>query len=133
MKCKDIANKYDVTPMQVGRLRKRFFPDGGGDLTEEEVATLTEYYESLDDLEERQAMEEAVKPKFVDAMVTFVKEGQRRVEVHLRDSKERAIALIPYAARRDMLLRPIKLEEIEYDGTKYYRDATLAGRAWKGR
>jgi len=132
MKCKDIAIKYEVTPMQVGRTRKRFFPDHkGGELSDEEVAVLTEYYEGMEELDERQAMEEAVKPQFVDAMITFVKEGQRRVEVHLRESKERAIALLPYPARKDMVLKPIKLEQIEYNGDLYYRDAALAGRAWK--
>ena len=132
MKCKEIAQKYGVTAMQVGQRRKQFFPDTmGGDLTEEEVAVVTEYYESLDDLEERNAMEEAVKPKFVDGMITFIKEGQRRAEVHLRESKDRVIALMPMPCTKAMLLKPVKLEEIEYNDVKYYRDASLAGRAWK--
>ena len=132
MRCKNIAIKYEVTPMQVGRTRKRFFPDhNGGELSQEEVAVLTEYYEGMEELDERKAMEEAIKPQFVDAIITFVKEGKRQVEVHLRESKKRAIALLPYPARKDMVLKPVKLEEIEYNGQRYYRDASLAGRAWK--
>ena len=132
MKPKEIAQKYDVTPMQVGRLRKRFFPESkGGDLTEDEVAVVTEYYESLDDISEREAMEEAVKPTFVDGTITYVKEGQRRCEVHLRETKERVIVLMPYACNKQMILKSIKVEEVEYNGQKYYRDASLAGRAWK--
>ena len=132
MKCKDVAQKYDVTPMQVGRLRKRFFPDTeGGDLNEEETAVVCEYYESLDELEERNQMEEAVKPKFVDGNIIYVKEGLRRAEVHLRDTNERVIALMPMVCTKAMLRKPVTLEEVEYKNVKYYRDASLAGRAWK--
>lgn len=131
MKASELAQKYGVTAMQVGRRRKQFFPDGKGPLNDEEVEVLSSYYESLDDYAERKDMEEAVKPKFVDGMITFVKEGQRRCEVHLIDSRERVIALMPFAMKKEMVLRPVKLEEIEYEEEKFYRDASLAGRAWK--
>lgn len=132
MYCKDIAKKYDVTAMQVGRLRKKFFPDhDGGKLTNAEVEVLVDYFEGLDDLSERKKVEEAVKPKFVDGVITYIREGQRRAEVRTKPNLDRVIALLPSPARKDMLLKPIKLEEVEYEDEKFYRCATLAGRAWK--
>lgn len=131
MKCKELGKKYDITAMQVGRTRKRFFPEhNGGELNDEEIDVLSEYFDGLTEIDERKAMEEAVKPKFVDATITYVKVGQRRVECHIRESKKRVIALMPSSGRKEMILRNIKLEEVEYEGDKFYRCATLAGRAW---
>jgi hypothetical protein len=133
MKCKELGNKYDVSPTQVGKLRKRLFPDGGGDLTAEEVEVLSEYFENLESLEERKAMEAAIQPHFVDAIITYIREGQRRAEVRVQPDNDRAIALLSCKATKRMLLKPIKLEEIEYEDEKFYRCAKLAGRAWQVR
>lgn len=131
MKCKDLAAEYEVSPMQVGRMRKKFFPDHkGGDLSDEEIDVLTEYYEELTSLETRNEIEESIKPVFVDGQISYVKEGYRRAEVFIPSQSRRVIAILPYKATKQMERKFIKLEEIEYNGEKFYRDATLAGRAW---
>ena len=40
MKCKELAAEYGVTPMQVGRLRKRFAPEETGDVSIETAALI---------------------------------------------------------------------------------------------
>lgn len=135
MKCKDIANEYNVTAMQVGRIRKKFFPDhAGGDLNPDEVEALTAYFEASTDIDERNSMEEAVKPKFIEGFVSYAQKGHRLVECKIRgiDGIETVHALIPNGQDPVTILRKaIKLEYIEKsDGTKRYRHASLANYAW---
>jgi hypothetical protein len=135
MKCKDIANEYNVTAMQVGRLRKKFFPDHmGGELSDEEVETLIAYFEDSTEIDERDSMEEAVKPRFIEGFVSYAQKGRRLVECKVRGAGgiETVHALIPNGQDPVTILRKsIKLEYIEKsDGTKRYRHASLANYAW---
>jgi len=132
MKCKEFGKAYGVTPMQVGRIRKKFYPGhNGGELSEDEIAMLTSYFDNLLDLQVRKELEEVVKPQFVDGIISYIRVGQARAEVFLKGKGERVLAHLAYRATNDMLRKPIKLEVIEYEGKKYYRDARLAGRAWQ--
>ena len=133
MKCRDIAAEYRVTPMQVGRLRKRFAPEETGDLTPETAAMIREYYDNLEDVETRKEIEEAVKPQFVDSICSYCQSGRNEVECKVKTETGILIvrALIPFLSD-PMHLRgkPMKLEVIDYNGVEYYRHASLAGKAW---
>lgn len=137
MRCKDIADKYGVTAMQVGRLRAKQFPDEKGDLTEDSAAWLTAYLEEMEDYEGRKETEEAVKPQFVDAFCTYVQRGRYEVEckIRLEDGGVGTVrALIPHKVDPIQLhFKPMRLEVIEYEGEKFYRHASLAGKAWEQR
>lgn len=136
MKCKDLAQKYGVTAMQVGRRRKQFFPDGDGDLTEEEVDVLTEYYESLEDIDTRKEIEEAIQPQFVEGMVCYVPKSTATSHVQCRvrgeDGKIITVpALMPRLERKPIVGTRLKLEVIELDtGVKRYRHASLTNISW---
>ncbi len=132
MKPKELAKEYGVTAMQVGKRRKSFFPDTeGGDLTKEEIAVLREYYEGLDDLEERKAMEDVVKPRYVEGVITYTKPNCRRVEVRLLPNYERIIALMHTPHCKQFLMKKTKFEVIEDERGKHYRHESLSGRAWQ--
>lgn len=134
MKCKDIANKYGVTAMSVGRLRKKINPNNsGGDLTEEEIEKITNFYEELESLESRKELEKAVEPDVVDAVVSYVQKGAREVECKIRENGKiiTVPALIPTSTDVTTILnKSIKLERIEKDEKKYYRHISLARVAW---
>jgi hypothetical protein len=133
MKCKELAAEYGVTPMQVGRLRKQFAPEETGDVSVETAALIRNYYDDLETVEMRKEMEEIVKPQFVDSMCSYAQSGRNEVECKIREGDEiRTVrALIPFLSD-PMHLRgkPMKLEVIEYKSVKYYRHASLAGKAW---
>ena len=134
MKCKDIAHKYHVTPMQVGRLRKKLNPDNkGGELSEEEVEALSYYYDELESLPEREELEKSVESETVDGYCTYVQAGRREVECKIRSGGEieSVVALIPSSVSPEWCLnKPMKLEVIEYRGKKFYRHVALANHAW---
>jgi hypothetical protein len=133
MKCKELAAEYGVTPMQVGRLRKQFAPEETGDVSVETAALIRNYYDDLETVEMRKEMEEIVKPQFVDSMCSYAQSGRNEVECKIREGDEiRTVrSLIPFMTD-PMHLRgkPMKLEVIEYKSVKYYRHASLAGKAW---
>ena len=133
MKCKELAAEYGVTPMQVGRLRKRFAPDESGDLSRDTVCLIREYYDDLEQVDARKEMEEAVKPQFVEAICSYSQKGRSEIECKIREDDNifTVRALIPFTTD-PLLLRGkmMKLEVIEYKDVKYYRHASLAGRAW---
>jgi len=133
MKCKELAAEYGVTPMQVGRLRKQFAPEETGDVSVETAALIRNYYDDLETVEMRKEMEEIVKPQFVDSICSYAQSGRNEVECKIREGDEiRTVrALIPFLSD-PMHLRgkPMKLEVIEYKSVKYYRHASLAGKAW---
>ena len=136
MKPKELAQELGVTPMRIGRLRKQLFPDAtaGTALTDEQAAAIREAMGILDSQEVRQEIEEAVKPVFVDAFIAYGKNDGREAECGIRseDGTYRiVIALMPHKMKlEDNKFKPVKLEEIEYEGKQYYRHASLAGRAW---
>ena len=135
MRCKDIADEYAVTAMQVGRLRKRLFPDHkGGELSEDEINAITEYYESLEDIDTRKEMEKAVESRYVIGYVSYVQRGRREVECRIRganNSIETIYALIPTGVDPASILgTTIKLETIDHNDKQYYRHASLANVAW---
>ena len=133
MKCKELAAEYGVTPMQVGRLRKQFAPEETGDVSVETAALIRNYYDDLETVEMRKEMEEIVKPQFVDSICSYAQSGRNEVECKIREGDEiRTVrALIPFLSD-PMHLRgkPMTLEVIEYKSVKYYRHASLAGKAW---
>ena len=119
--------------MQVGRLRKQFAPEETGDVSVETAALIRNYYDDLETVEMRKEMEEIVKPQFVDSICSYAQSGRNEVECKIREGDEiRTVrALIPFLSD-PMHLRgkPMKLEVIEYKSVKYYRHASLAGKAW---
>lgn len=133
MKCKTLAIEYKVLPMQIGRLRKKFAPNETGDISLESEALIREYFAELETTETRTEMEEAVKPQFVDSMCSYAQDGRNEVECKIQTEYgiQTVRSLIPFASN-PMLLRgkPMKLEVIEYKDVKYYRHASLAGKAW---
>ena len=132
MKCKDLAKELDITAMHVGRIRSTLFPGEKGDLTEEQAQAVREFLNETDSQEARKEMEEAVKPVFRNAIVAYAVAGKRRVEARLLPSMERILVLMPLNVDGTRYLRkPIKVEEVEHNGKKHYRHASLAGRAWK--
>ena len=133
MKCKELASKYNVTPMQVGRLRKKLFPDEEGDLSAQAVSVMSEYFDDLLELDVRQEIEELVKPQFVDSMCSYAQEGRQEVECKINGENgvETVRALIPhFGTPMHSVGKPMRLEVIEYKEVKYYRHASLAGKAW---
>ena len=134
MKPKELGEKYGVTAMQVGKLRKKFFPDHkGGELNEEEIDVIANYLEDLDDIETRKDMEEAVKPQIVEGFVSYAKKGKRLVECKIRRDGEIVTvrALVPMKTDPSRILfKRIPLEVIEYKDKHYYRHASLANVAW---
>ena len=133
MKCKELAAEYGVTPMQVGRLRKRFAPEETGDVSIETAALIRSYYDDLEDIETRKEMEEAVKPQFIEAICSYAQAGRNEIECKIREGDDifTVRALIPFSSDPLMLRGKImKLEVIEYKDVKYYRHASLAGKAW---
>lgn len=136
MKCKELAAEYNVTPMQVGRLRKRLFHDcEGSEVTDEQALAIREYFD--ESIDERESMSELVKPRFVDAFCTYAQKGRQEVECEIRISEgqvEKVRALIPFKADSMTLhFRPMRLEVIEYEGEKFYRHESLAGKAWDSK
>jgi hypothetical protein len=133
MKCKELAAEYGVTPMQVGRLRKQFAPEETGDVSVETAALIRNYYDDLETVEMRKEMEEIVKPQFVDSICSYAQSGRNEVECKIRDEGkiQTVRALIPFLSDPMHLSgKPMKLEVIEYKSVKYYRHASLAGKAW---
>lgn len=133
MKCKELAETYGVTPMSIGRLRRRFAPDEEGDLSEATVEFIRIYFEELESDDNVKEMEELVKPQFVDSICSYTQEGRREVECKFQgeDGIETVLALIPYTtASHGLRGKPMKLEVIEHNDVKYYRHASLAGKAW---
>ena len=136
MKCKELAAEYGVTPMQVGRLRKQFAPEETGDVTPETAEMIRNYFEEMEDIDTRKEMEEAVKPQFVDSICSYAQSGRNEVECKIReDDKIHTVrALIPFLSDPMQLRgKPMKLEVIEYKDVKYYRHASLAGKAWSNQ
>ena len=133
MKCKELAAEYGVTPMQVGRLRKQFAPEETGDVSVGTAALIRNYYDDLETVEMRKEMEEIVKPQFVDSICSYTQSGRNEVECKIRDEGkiQTVRALIPFLSDPMHLSgKPMKLEVIEYKSVKYYRHASLAGKAW---
>jgi len=131
MKCKTLATECGVTAMQIGRLRKQFAPNEEGDLSDDSIEFIRDYFEIQDS--EAAEMQEAVKPQFVDSVCSYTQEGRHEVECKfLTDDGVQVVrALIPYTTASSHLQgKPMKLEVIEYKGVKYYRHASLAGKAW---
>ena len=88
MKCKDIAHKHKVTAMQVGRLRKKLFPNSiGGDLTPMEEEVINEYYEELNSPDNRKEIENALEPTIVEGFCTYYQSGRREIECKVRGEK----------------------------------------------
>ena len=133
MKCKTLAKECNVTAMQIGRMRKQFAPNETGDLSEDSVEFIRSYFRELESDETAAEMQEAVKPQFVDSVCSYTQEGRHEVECKFMDGKEIRIvrALIPYASASSQLQgKPMRLEVIDHEGVKYYRHASLAGKAW---
>lgn len=133
MKCKELASEYNVTPMQVGRLRKKACPEEDGDLSPESEAFIRAYLDDLLQVDVRKELEEAIKPQFVDAVCSYVQAGRSEVECKIKGDTciETVCALVPFKSDvMRMVGRPMKLEVIEYKDVKYYRHASLAGKAW---
>jgi hypothetical protein len=133
MKCKTLAKECNVTAMQIGRMRKQFAPNETGDLSEDSVEFIRSYFRELESDETAAEMQEALKPQFVDSVCSYTQEGRHEVECKFMDGKEIRIvrALIPYASASSQLQgKPMRLEVIDHEGVKYYRHASLAGKAW---
>ena len=133
MKCKTLAKECNVTAMQIGRMRKQFAPNEIGDLSEDSVEFIRSYFRELESDETAAEMQEALKPQFVDSVCSYTQEGRHEVECKFMDGKEIRIvrALIPYASASSQLQgKPMRLEVIDHEGVKYYRHASLAGKAW---
>ena len=147
MKCKDIAKKYGVHHLSVGRRRKQFFPKNtGGELSREEQETLIEYYESIENPEAREVLKKAVQPQYVIGVVCYVPSKRARVnevicKIREKDgSISKVECLIPPQKNADkMLFQKIKMEVITIDierpnetlkGVKLYRHASLSNIAW---
>ena len=133
MKCKTLAEEYGVTAMSIGRLRKQFAPDESGDLSAESVEFIRSYFNELQSDEATKEMEEAVKPKFVDSICSYTQEGRHEEECKLKEDGEiiTVRALIPFSSNvAGYRGRPMRLEVIDCEGVKYYRHASLAGKAW---
>lgn len=147
MKCKDIAKKYGVHHLSVGKRRKRFFPKStGGELSQEEQDTLIAYYESIANPETKEALKEAVQPQYVIGVVSYVPVNKSRVnevvcKIREKDgSISKVECLVPPQKNADkMLFQKIKMEVITVDikrpnetlkGVKLYRHASLSNIAW---
>ena len=133
MQCKELASEYNVTPMQVGRLRKKACPDEEGDLSPESVAFIRAYFDEIEEVDTRHELEELVKPQFIDSMCSYAQEGRQEVECKINGENgiETIRALIPFhGSPMHAVGRPMRLEVIEYKDVKYYRHASLAGKAW---
>jgi hypothetical protein len=133
MRCKELASEYNVTPMQVGRLRKKACPDEDGDLSPESEAFIRAYLDDLLDIDVRTELEEVVKPQFVESICSYAQAGRSEVECKMKDDDgiKTVCALVPFKSDIiRMVGRPMKLEVIEYKDVKYYRHASLAGKAW---
>jgi hypothetical protein len=133
MKCKTLAIECGVTAMQIGRLRKQFAPNEEGDLSEDSIEFIRGYFSELSSDNVAAEMQEAVRPQFVDSVCSYTQEGRHEVECKfLTDDGVQVVrALIPYTTASSQLQgKPMKLEVIEYKDVKYYRHASLAGKAW---
>lgn len=132
MTAKDLGLELKQTASMIGRTRKRLCGTSGGDISEEEVDILKEYFNTIESKETRKELEELVKPQFVFGIVTYVRDNHRRVEVRIKPNLERAVALMPIGIDlKKLILKTIKLEVIDYEGVRYYRSEFLSGRAWK--
>ena len=133
MKCKDLAAQFGVTPMQIGRLRKQFAPEETGDVSSETFEMIKDYFDEMLSEETVKAIEELVKPQFVDSICSYAQSGRNEVECKIKANGaiETVRVLIPFNSN-PLTLRgnPMKLEVIEYKDVKYYRHASLAGKAW---
>lgn len=121
MKCKDIAEKVGKTAMEVGRTRKRLFPDCGKEVTEEEASALYDYFA------------ESNEPSFgfCEGIVQIARPGSREIGVKIKGVKEMQRAFVPLNLETENLwLTRIKLEYINYNGKTYYRHAALSNKIW---
>ena len=130
MKCKELAEELELTAMQIGRTRRKLFPecDKATELTEVEVDAIKDYL-----LPEPEEDVEPIGPQLTEGVVTFAREGSRRIEVKVEENGSYKVvpAFVPTQMNAKKLwLKRIPLEYIDYDGNRYYRHAELSTKTW---
>jgi hypothetical protein len=132
MKCKELADELELTAMQIGRTRRKLFPscDKSTELSDYEVDEIRLY---LGPQEIKEEETEPLGPQMLEGVVTYAMEGSRRIEVTIEEDGEfkRVPAFVPTQMNAKKLwLQRIPLECINYEGTNYYRHASLSDKTW---
>ena len=130
MKCKELADEYGITAMRIGKLRRKGFPKGRGELSEKEV----EYVRS--ELERQNPTEEDIRPLApVEVQVVITHEGNlsRYMECMERGKPGRFRLLMPFGTKKENFPkgRLTQAVRVNQDGKELYIHASLARKQWE--
>ena len=126
---KELAEEFNVTPMYLGRLRRKLFPQSmewQDDMEHDMRVYLAEMQEAKADIAK------SLLPRIIKAIMVDKVPARPQVALFmLHETREKVWALVP----KDLCLARMKgkitkLEEVEYEGKRYFRHATLAGRVF---
>jgi hypothetical protein len=129
MSFKQIAEEFGVTPMYVGRLRKKLFPDSE-ELDEDMIKDLRIYLASIESSKEE--VKEVLKPELVLAQLDSYAPWRKGVAMFmLLKERKKVWALVP----RDMEMERLKgrntqLERIVCNDKEYYRHASITAKVF---
>jgi hypothetical protein len=127
MKAKELANKYGVTPSQVGKIRKEVCTEGEYDPQTREilpscVQKIDEHYKKQDD--------SVLDPKFVRVQALSPTPNDNFYYCKLLEKPVRKVRVAIPATHRE-LMRPnliFKAQVIEKGGEKFYRHEIIYKR-----
>lgn len=130
MRCKELANEYGKTAMQIGRIRRKRFPDNHGELSPKEV----EHVRSV--LERQNPTNEDITKKApieVLVVITHKCELPRYLECMRQGEKGRFKLLMPFGTDKSNfeIGSKTKAVKVNQNGQELYIHATLARKSWE--
>jgi hypothetical protein len=130
MKCKDLAKELGITPMHVGRLRKKIAPHETDELSDDTCRAIRLIIADVEEVAE-QEVAPAITSERVRARVMSKGHG-RFVLCGIYATSKRVVAMMPTGTPLDHLIgQDIWLEEIEFNNENYYRHISLANRTFE--
>ena len=130
MKCKELAKEYGVTPMRIGKIRRKQWDRASGDLTEEQV----EYVRSELERQNRTDIPvEEFEPKEVRVVVTHPGYLPRYVECMEKGRPGRFHLLLPFGVSKSNFPqgKTVKAIFVNENGKHIYIHASLARKGWE--
>ena len=130
MKCKELADEYGKTAMQIGRIRRKRFPDSNGALSPKEV-------EHVRSVLERQnpTNEDITKKAPIEVLVVITHKCAlpRYLECMRQGHKGRFKLLMPFGTDKDNfeIGSKTKAVKVKQNGQELYIHATLARKSWE--
>jgi hypothetical protein len=130
MKCKELAVEYSKTAMEIGRIRRKRFPDSRGELSKSEV-------EHVRSVLERQnpTNEDITKKAPIEVLVTITHRCNlpRYLECMKSGERGRFKLLMPFGTNKDdfKIGSKTKAVKVNQNGQELYIHSTLARKSWE--